>query len=228
MNAMRNRIRTVGAGLACAAVMMLAGSAQAYSSLNLIGIDTSDFASIAGAMESTMTQSYDFIPQISGGDGQVTSTVYQGIGAANGLFIYTFTIELFDTSVASIGAVVGMTFHFGSYPADVSGIGMAFFVDDGSGNKGPDLAVYDVASETAAFRIAPSLNNGETSLTFGLFSQNAPAPAVANLIDSGAQGGDTTVLSNGAAVPVPEPSAPIVFALGMVVVAAHCRKRARA
>jgi hypothetical protein len=59
------------------------------------------------------------------------------------------------------------------------------------------MVFYDTGTQTAGFRFVPLIDNGETSLTFGLLSPNAPAETLAQLYDSGATGGQVTVLSNG-------------------------------
>jgi hypothetical protein len=225
-----HQIRTLSATAVCVTLVALAGPASAVSILNLTSIDTAGFGSITGAVDSTLTNTYDFIPQITGGDGQITSTVYNGAGAASGSYVYSYSIELYGSNQASVGAVVGLTFHFGSFPSSVGGAN-AFFVDDGSGNKAPDLAFYDDATQTAGFRFIPIIGNGETSLTFGLVSDIAPAATVAQMIDSGATGGTVTILSNGVlppvgSAPVPEPAAALVFALGFGAIARRCSQRA--
>jgi hypothetical protein len=216
----------IGRGAAiCAALLLLAGPASAVSVLNLNSIDTSQFGSIAGAVDSTLTSTYDFVPTAAGGDGQITSTVYNGVGSASGLYVYTYQIELNDADASSVGAVIGATFKFTSVPSPVAGVGEAFFVDDGSGNVAPDLAFYDASTQTMGFRFIPVIQNGQTSFQVGLFSAVAPEETLALMIDSGAAGGQTYVLSNGAA-PVPEPGAALVFALGFAVIAGRCRTRA--
>jgi hypothetical protein len=86
-----------------------------------------------------MTSSYDFTAD--GIDGTITSTVYDGAGTASGYFVYTYQIELYDTTTSSIDSV---TFEFSSTPTVIDGIGDAFYVDDGfslrqhlSGTPGP-------------------------------------------------------------------------------------------
>ena len=174
---------------------------------------------------------YDFLPEVFGGDGLVTSTVFQGVGDASGNFVYTYEIELFDAPPASVGAVLGITFEFSSIPVAVAGVGDAFYVTDDSGTHAPDLAFYQEASLTAGFRFVPQITNGRTSHQFGLFSPNAAAETVAQVIDSGARGGESIVLSNGApqgGPNLPEPSAAALFALGFLTIARFCRTRSRA
>lgn len=229
MNSQAEQIRTWSAAAICVALVTFAGPASAVSILNLTNIDTAGFGAITGVVDSTLTNSYDFIPEISGGDGQITSTVYNGAGSASGRYVYSYSIELYGSDVASVGAVVGLTFHFGSVPSSIEGFD-AFFVDDGSGSKAPDLAFYDDATQTAGFRFIPVIGNGEMSLTFGLVSDVAPAITVASMIDSGAEGGQVEILSNGvpagSAAPVPEPAAALVFALGFGAIARRCSHRA--
>jgi hypothetical protein len=152
--------------------------------------------------------------------------VYQGIGGASGQYVYTYSIELFDTDTASVGAVIAVTFEFGAMPTVIGGVGDAFYIDDGSGGVAPEMVFYDTGTQTAGFRFVPLIDNGETSLTFGLLSPNAPAETLAQLYDSGATGGQVSVLSNGTpAASVPEPSAALVFAVGFAAFARRCRTR---
>lgn len=224
MREQRTRVKPIWTAYLCALVVALVASAAPATALTIGAIDTATFDTIAGAELATTTYSYDFIPEINGGDGLVTSTVYQGIGAASGQYVYTYSIVLFDADTASVGAVVAITFDFGAMPTAVDGIGDAFYIDDGSGGAAPDMAFYNTSTQTAAFRFIPLIRNGETSLQFGLFSPNAPAETLAQLIDSGASGGQVTVLSNGASA-VPEPSAALLFAVGFAAFTRRCRTR---
>lgn len=209
-----------------AAALFLAAPAFAAS---LSAIDSSDYASILGAEVDSMTSAIDGI------DGTITSTVYEGTGAASGYYVYTYSIELSDASTSSIDSV---TFKFGSTPVEIAGIGDTFYVDDGSGNVAPTAAYYFQTSETAGFEYEVSIAAGETSLDFGLFSAVAPATTKANLSGEAATGGrrsgrshsatsgTATVLSNGAVVPIPESTAALVFAIGFAAIAARCRSKA--
>jgi hypothetical protein len=117
------------ASAACAALLFL-GTPVSAASLSMI--DSSTSASILGAEVGSMTSSYDLTAD--GIDGAITSTVYEGTGTASGYFVYTYQIELYDTTASSIDSVM---FEFGSIPSLVDGIGDAFYVDDGSGNIHP-------------------------------------------------------------------------------------------
>lgn len=197
--------------------------------LSMGAIDSADFDSITGAEIASLTLEYDFLPLIAGGDGLVTSTVFQGTGAAAGNYVYTYTVSLYGAPPASVGSVVGMTFEFHTMPEFVAGIGDAFYVTDDAGTVSPDMAFYQTSTQTVGFRFIPQIHNDDLSHQFGLFSPNLPAETTAQMIDSGALGGLTTVLSNGVpSNPVPEPSAPLVFALGLLTVAYRCRTRQRA
>jgi hypothetical protein len=224
---MKNRTHQTLLSWAAGAAVLGLGllvSATPAAALTLGGIGTSTFDSISGGEFATLTSSYDFIPVVNGGDGQITSTVYTGIGDADGFFVYTYDIELYDIQSASIGAVVAVTFTFHATPVDINGIGDAFYIDDGSGGVAPSLAFYDATDATAGFVFVPLIGNGETSFKFGLISPNAPAEALAQLYDSGATGGQAVVLSNGVSS-LPEPSAALVFALGFAAIARRCSTR---
>lgn len=68
----------------CAALFLAAIPASAAS---LSAIDSSTYTSILGAEVDSMSSSYDF--SADGVDGTITSTVYEGTGAASGYFVYT-------------------------------------------------------------------------------------------------------------------------------------------
>jgi hypothetical protein len=221
------------AGAACTALLFALTPASA-ASLNLI--DSSLYATILGAEVETLTSSYDFT--VDGVDGTITSTVYEGSATASGYFVYTYQIELYDSSTSSIDAVM---FEFGSTPPVIDMIGDAFTVDDGSANVAPTSAFYIETSETAGFEFEFNLAAGETSLEFGLFSAIAPTTTEAELSGvtrsarrrsgrrrsgrSSSTAAAATVLSNGAA-PVPEPNAALLFSIGFATIAACCRSRA--
>jgi len=218
-------MRAAAVGAVCAALLFSVAPASAAS---LSVIDSSDYASILGTEVDSVTSS------IAGIDGTITSTVYEGTGAASGYYVYTYSIELSDTSTSSIDSVM---FEFGSTPVVISGIGDTFYVDDGSGNVAPTSAYYFQSSETAGFEYEVSIAAGETSLDFGLFSAVAPAPTQAELSGqtssagrksgrtSATASGTASVLSNGVA-PVPEPTSALVFAIGFAAIAARCRSKA--
>lgn len=205
-------------------VLSLAVASSAFA-LSLGAIDSAKFSSITGSEIAHLELEYDFLPEISGGDGLVASTVYEGLGAALGNYVYSYTISLFGAPPASVGSILGMTFAFHSTPVFLEGIGDAYYVTDDAGSVSPDLAFYQASTVTAGFRFIPQVKNDELSHQFGLFSPNLPAETTAQMIDSGALGGVTTVFSNGAANPVPEPRAALVFALGLLTVALRCRTR---
>jgi len=221
----RKSILIASVGAICAALLASTTPASA-ASLNVI--DSSDYASILGTEVDSVTSTIDGI------DGTITSTVYEGTGSASGYYVYTYSIELSDTSVSSIDSVM---FEFGSTPVVVAGIGDSFAVDDGSGNIAPTSAYYIQSSETAGFEFEVNLAAGETSTDFGLFSAVAPATTEADVSGATrtggrragrsavAAGGTATVLSNGVA-PVPEPTAAFVFAIGFAVIAARCGSKA--
>jgi hypothetical protein len=219
----RDRFAQWSARLIGVAALALCAFAMPAAALTISSTDSATLSSVTGTQVGTMTSVYDFDP-VAGGDGTITSTVYEGIGAAEGYYVYTYEIELYDSTQASIGAIVGVTFEFSATPASVTGIGEAFYVSDGTGSIAPDLAIYNETTKTAAFRFDGYIGSGETSYVFGLFSPNAPLASDAQLIDGGALGGTASVLSNGVAA-VPEPSAALVFALGFVTIAARCRTK---
>ena len=183
--------------------------------LSLTEIDGGTFDTLTGDLVGSLSSTYDFRPEIDGGDGVVTSLVFEGAGAAEGNFVYVYQIELYTTPPASVGSIWGMSWDFTAMPVDVVGVGEAFFIGDGSGTLDPLLANWE--DGTASFAFVPAITNGSLSHSFGLVSPNAPAETIAQLIDSGALGGSAPVLLNGA-IPMPEPTAALVFGLGLLIV----------
>jgi hypothetical protein len=190
---------------------MLALSSRPASALPLTGISDSTLAALTGAQVDTLTTAFDFVPTVAGGDGTVTSSVFEGVGGALGLYVYVYQIDLFDAATSSVSAISGMAFDFTSPEAISFGGGSleAFTVTDDSGSVGPLLASH--TGTTARFFFIPEIGNGETSHQFGLFSASPLEP---------------TVLSNGS-IPAPEPHAAVLFAVGCVTVVSFGRRRAR-
>ncbi len=184
--------------------------------LSLTEIDGGTLDALTGNLVGSLSSTYDFRPEINGGDGVVTSQVFAGTGAAAGNFVYVYQIELYPSPPASVGSVWGMRWDFTAMPVDVAGIGEAFFIGDDAGSLDPMVANW--ADGRASFVFVPAITNGALSHAFGLVSPNAPAETLAEMIDSGALGGTAPVLSNGA-IPMPEPTAALVFGLGLLIVA---------
>jgi hypothetical protein len=183
--------------------------------LSLAEIDGGTLDALTGSLVDSLATPYDFMPEVTGGDGVVTSQVFDGAGAAAGSFVYLYSIELYPTPPASVGAVWGMRWSFSETPLDVAGVGESFFVGDDGGTVDPVGVSWSDGELLVTF--IPAIGNGDLTHAFGFVSPNAPAVAIAQLIDSGAIGGTALVLSNGA--PVPEPSAALVFGVGLLIVA---------
>jgi hypothetical protein len=216
-----NRYTRILAALAAVSVFAPATA----GALTLGEIDSAAFDSITGDIVASSSNSFDFLPSVNGGDGLVTSTVYAGTGTADGLYVYSYQIELYPTPPSSVGAVVAMSWEFGEMPVAVDGLEESFFIGDDGGTVAPLAALYEDGEATIYF--IPAIGNGEVSNTFGMLSPNAPKLTVAQLTDSGAPGGTVEVFSNGISPTVPEPSAALVFALGFLLVRPLAR-RARA
>ena len=197
-------------------LLLLVGSNPA-GALTIGSLDDSGFAAIVGdPVGDILFSAFDFSPMTPGGDGGVTSAVYEGTGAAAGNYVYTYRIDHFATS--SEFKISGITFDFGADPIDLPGVGDAFVVDDGGAGVAPTLASY--GGGVATFLFFPHLEDGESTLTFGLLSPNAPALEVATILDSGIVFGQPAIWSNGQ-VPTgqtPEPGAALLFGLGFVAV----------
>ena len=182
--------------------------------LSLAEIDTGTLDALTGSLVDSLSTTYDFVPEVNGGDGVVTSQVFQGAGAAAGDFVYVYSIELYATPPASVGAIWGMDWSFSETPVDVAGVGESFFVGDDGGAVAPVDTSWSDGELQVVF--IPAIGNGELSHAFGFVSPNAPGVTTASLIDSGAVGGTAAVLSNGALVP--EPSSALVFGVGLLIV----------
>jgi hypothetical protein len=226
---MRQIRRPIGSVLASTFIAsVLALSSNPASALTLTGISDASLASLTGAQVDTLTSAFDFAPTTAGGDGTVTSTVFEGAGDADGLFLYVYQIDLFDASTSSVSAISGIAFDF-TTPAAIAfdgGTLKAFTVTDDGGSVGPLLASH--TGNTARFFFIPEIGNDETSHQFGLISATAPGTAIATLLDSGA--GlvlQPTLLSNGAAAPVPEPNAALLFVVGCVTLVGFGRRGRR-
>ena len=223
------RISRQSASLLALAVglLVLALSSRPASALTLTGISNSSLAALTGAQVDTLTTAFDFAPAAAGGDGTVTSSVFEGVGDAEGLFLYVYQIDLFDAATSSVSAISGMAFDFTAPEAIAFGGGSleAFTVTDDGGSVGPLLASH--TGTTARFFFIPEIGNDETSQQFGLFSASLPGTAIATMLDSGA--GlvlEPTVLSNGVGA-VPEPHAAVLFVVGWLTVAGFGRRRLR-
>lgn len=200
-------------------LLLLAGVAFAPSSsqaLSIAEIDGGTLDTLTGSLVGSLSDTFDFRPEVSGGDGVVTTQVFVGTGAAEGNFVYVYQIELFSTPPASVGSVWGMRWFFDEMPVDIPGVGESFFVGDDAGSLDPMIASW--VDGVVSFVFIPAITNGTLSHAFGLVSPNAPVEAIAELIDSGAEGGTVSVLSNGIS-PVPEPSAALMFGVGLLIAA---------
>jgi hypothetical protein len=210
-----------------AGLSLLALSSRPASALSLTEISDATLDAFTGTQIDTLTTAFDFAPTVPGGDGTVTSSVFEGVGDAEGLFLFVYQIDLFDEATSSVSAISGMAFDFTTPETIAFGGGSleAFSVTDDGGSVGPLLASH--TGTTARFFFIPEIGNDETSHQFGLFSASLPNTVIATMLDSGAGLAlEPTVLSNGAA-PVPEPTAAVLFGVGCLMVVGFGRRRPR-
>ena len=171
----------------------------------------------------------DRVPTDYWATGEVTNRLIEelGVGDADGLYLYVYTITLLDASTSSVSAISGIAFDF-TTPASIDigdGSFEAFTVTDDGDSVGPLLASH--TGDTARFFFIPEIGNDATSQQFGLFSASAPGTAIATMLDSGAGLAlEPTVLSNGAE-PMPEPHAALLFVVGFVTMTSFGRRRRR-
>ncbi len=202
------------------AIVLLPSAAPA---LTLGSVTQERFDELTGAELRSAVGTYDFPATVTGGDGLIASTVFSGADVASGANVFSYQIELFESPPSSVAAVVALIFEFDTTPLTVDGI-EAFSVL-GSGNVAPSEVRYGLAGGLeegqVAFLFVPEIRNGELSTVFGLVADANPRRVDARVVDSGAPGGDMTVLGT----VIPEPTSALVFGVGLTLVAGACRSR---
>jgi hypothetical protein len=168
-----------------------------------------------GVAAPPIVSTFDFLPL--GTDGDVSSVVFVGAGAATGLFVYVYQITHYAGS--SELNIDGMSFDFlGPVILNPSLINPALpptfaFQVDGTGDVAlNDATTFPLASPSpgsVSFTI-PTLPKGKNTLLFGFFSPVPPTTVEADLRDTGRH---TSPLVY---TPSPEPSVGIMFGLGLL------------
>lgn len=184
--------------------------------LSNTSITTAQFGTIAGAVVATLNSTFDFAPTTPGGDGRVISTVYQGIGNAAGLYVYTYQLFHFSNSSENyIDAIRIKDFITEPVAVNIPGVGIvtSFYVDvpgQIAPGSGPGNTVWLSATAHLQFKKSPHwLSKGRTSTIFGVFSPLPPIVGTADVEDTGKQTYPSVL------VPTPEPGAAILVFMGL-------------
>jgi hypothetical protein len=161
---------------------------------------------------------FDFDPLTVGGDGAVTTVVYQGFGDAAGLYVYVYQIAHFTGS--SELNINGMSFDIlGPIVTNPSSINprlpatLAFQVENTGDVSVNDATLYVGPIPSISFTI-PTLRPGETTWVFGFFSPVIPTKTTAVVRDTIQD--PTKVTYPRIYTPSPEPSVGVMFGLGLL------------
>ena len=202
------------------------------ATLDLFGYSTpSDFTNQFGAISFPLSGNYDFLGGANSPDGFVSSNAfYSGSGGLQ--YVYYYQINISNPTDKSVS---GITIPFTTQLSDIqswsfggdAGGHQAFFLNGtGTGSDiNPVSAFLDEVNGNLKFFFtfegSASLNPGEISAVFGVFSLLPPASALAELLDSGSLSG-AEVKS-----PVPEPGTMFLLGSGLVGLAGWGRKKFR-
>jgi hypothetical protein len=239
-----------GLALGLGAPKAQAAAIAQFQTLSSHDISAGTFNSLFTPSKDPLTSSFSF-DGVSGNAGTIQSQVFQGTGAAAGLYAYAYQVAVQPVSDASGNPVTvdSAAFKFNSTPlaTDLTNAGSnaySYIVKDGQigglnlpGNQAPTTLAWSPGQTTGAIRAmyadpntqSSPLNAGSTSATFVLLSNQAPSdvkPSV-NIGSTVAAVGAPTVYTTSpgsiAPIPVPEPAAWLAWS-GMVAAVAMVRQ----
>jgi hypothetical protein len=162
---------------------------------------------------------FDFYPLTVGGDGAVTTVVYQGFGDAAGLYVYVYQIAHFSGS--SENKIQGMTLDIlGPVITNPSSVDpdlpptFAFQVENTGTKSLGDGSLFPGNPPSGSFflPLGNPLYPGETTWIFGFFSPVLPTKVEASVINTVRNFEVTPKIYT----PSPEPSMGIMFGLGLL------------
>lgn len=190
--------------------------------LSNTSIDAPTLSSVLGAsLVPLLSSPFDFADPTVGGDGNVVSQVFAGIGLSAGLNVYLYQINHFLASTEL--EVGGITIDFtGPLGSIVGGTITSFVVDTPllppppvgfvAGSVSPTF--NDFTSNTLSWGpspvVVPWIAPGASSFVFGVFSPKLPTKVVSDVIDGGSTILSSTVYS------VPEPMSLFILGFGLV------------
>jgi hypothetical protein len=187
--------------------------------LSNTSVDALTLSGILGApLVPLLSSPFDFAAPTVGGDGNVVSQVFTGIGGAAGLNVYLYQINHF--AISTEVEVGGITIDFTGPLGSVGPI-TSFVIDSAplppppagfvAGSVSPTFA--DFTSNTLSWGpspvVIPWIAPGASSFVFGVFSPKLPTTVVSDVIDGGSTILSATVYS------VPEPMSLFILGFGL-------------
>ncbi|MFO0954616.1 MAG: hypothetical protein U0835_26325 [Isosphaeraceae bacterium] len=194
----------LGAGLALGlgSTTARAAATPIYQTLSSRELPAATFNSLFTPITDTLTSNFSF-DGVPGSAGTVQSQVFQGTGAAAGLFAYAYQIAANSNVSDSTGnpvTVDSLAFKFNSTPlgTDLTGVGSptySYLIKDGSvgndqfkrldlpGTQAPTTLSWSPGKTTGAIRAmyadpnsqTSPINAGSSSATFVLLSKEGPS-----------------------------------------------------
>lgn len=188
------RLAGIGGGVA---VFVLFSTLTAHAiPLSNTAISSDDFSAACTSLMS-LVSTFDFDPSTMGGDGSVTSTVYN---CGTGYFGYTYQIFHSSGSSESLIRGISMDWNFLTYFTFDSTVTTSFWIT-GSGTPAPSDADMSPSFTKGSLHFGfTGILPGATSAIFGAVSTAPPITVVADVINTG-----STLQSASVLAPTPEP-----------------------